>query len=361
MVSIAAVISGLGASLPERVVSNEDLAASLDTSDAWIRSRTGIVRRRIVEPGTSTGDLAVAAGQAALSSAGSSADFVLLATTPDQPCPATAPQVAHRLGLEGVPALDVSAVCSGFGYALALARALVASGACSRPLVIGAETYTSIVNQLDGDTAVTFGDGAGAVLLHEGDSTEPGAIHALDLGSDGAGSGLLEIAAGGSRCPRTGGALSCEQRYFRMRGREVYGQAVRRMATSVRTVLSRAGWSNQSIRAFIGHQANQHILDAVSDRLGIETHYRFGNIAEVGNTAAASIPLAMVDTTARRLVRPGARTILMAFGGGLIWGSVALSWPDALPVHLPPQHPPARQNIPAPPDGTVPGTRSTPL
>ncbi|GAX48833.1 beta-ketoacyl-ACP synthase III [Streptomyces olivochromogenes] len=351
----AAVVCGIGTCLPERVVSNDDLAARLDTSDAWIRSRTGIARRRIVEPGTSTGDLAVAAGQAALDSAGHGADFVLLATTtPDRPCPATAPEVAHRLGLGEVPAMDVSAVCSGFVYAVTVARSLVASGTCARPLVIGAEVYTSIIDPLDRDTAVIFGDGAGAVVLREGGAAESGALRAVDLGSDGSGGELITVVAGGSRRPRADVELPRSQRYFRMQGRTVYRHAVHRMTASSRLALERAGWSPTSVRAFVGHQANQRILDAVGDRLGIGAPHRFGNIAEVGNTAAASIPLALADTAARDLVRPGERSLLTAFGGGLTWGSIALSWPAAVPVqrHLP--VPAARRPAMVPAPASVP-------
>lgn len=348
MVAVAA-ICGVGACLPPHVVSNDDLVGDLDTSDVWIRSRTGIERRRKVQAGTSTGDLSVAAGKAALASAGEMADFVLLATTtPDRPCPGTAPEVAYRLGLGGVPALDVSAVCSGFVYGLAMASSLVATGVCARPLVIGAEVYTSIIDPLDRDTAVIFGDGAGAALLRGASSEEPGAIRAVDLGSDGSGSDLIAIAAGGSRLPVRDGALARDQLYFRMRGREVYRHAVQRMLASSQVVLERAGWPSRLVRAFIGHQANQRILDAVGDRLGIKAQYRFGNIADVGNTAAASIPLALADTLARGVVRPGKRTLLTAFGGGLTWGSIALNWPEVLPLHLPPQTPATCQDTPAP-------------
>ncbi|MFE2691339.1 beta-ketoacyl-ACP synthase III [Streptomyces mirabilis] len=353
----AAVVCGIGACLPERVVSNDDLAARLDTSDAWIRSRTGIARRRTVEPGTSTGDLAVAAGRAAPDSAGHGADFVLLATTtPGRPCPATAPEVAHRLGLGEVPAMDVSAVCSGFVYAVTVARSLVASGTCGRPLVIGAEVHTSIIDPLDRDTAVIFGDGAGAVVLREVGATESGALRAVDLGSDGSGGELITVAAGGSRRPRDDGELPRSQRYFRMQGLTVYRHAVHRMTASSRLVLERAGWSPMSVRAFVGHQADQRILDAVGARLGIGAPHRFGNIAEVGNTAAASIPiplplaLALADTAARGLVRPGERSLLTAFGGGLTWGSIALSWPATVPVHRSLPVPAARRPamVPAP-------------
>jgi 3-oxoacyl-[acyl-carrier-protein] synthase-3 len=349
--ALTAAICGAGMSLPACVVSNDELVGRLDTSDEWIRSRTGIERRRKVQAGTSTGDLAVAAGRAALASAGQAADFVLLAsTTPDRPCPGTAPEVAHRLGLGNVPALDVSAVCSGFVYGLATASALVRAGICARPLVIGAEVYSSIIDPLDRDTAVIFGDGAGAVLLCGASREEPGAVHGVDLGSDGSGSDLIAIAAGGSRCPVVGGELPRDQRYFRMRGREVFRHAVQRMTASSQAVLERADWPSHSVRAFIGHQANQRILDAVGNRLGIKGEYRFGNLAEVGNTAAASIPLALADTLARGAVRPGERSLFTAFGGGLAWGSIALTWPDVVPLHLPPEDRVTRQDTPVPLD-----------
>ncbi|MEU2870503.1 beta-ketoacyl-ACP synthase III [Streptomyces olivoreticuli] len=330
-----AVVQGLGASLPPRVLSNEEVTrrGALDTTDEWIRMRTGIARRHEAGEGVSTGDLAVAAGRAALASAHSTcADLLLLATTtPDRRCPATAPEVAHRLGLGHVPAFDLAAVCSGFVYGLTIATAMVRAGFCARPLVIGAETYSTIIDPLDRDTAVIFGDGAGAVLLCPGDPDEPGAVVASDLGADGAGSDLIAITAGGSRMPDTSSQLDRESHYFRMRGREVYGHAVRRMTESSLTVLDRAGWQPTSVRAFIGHQANQRILDSVADRIGIGPQYRFGNIREVGNTAAASIPLALSDTAARNIVAPGARSLLTAFGGGLTWGSIALYWPTAAP------------------------------
>ena len=338
----AAVIRGIGACLPPRVLSNEEVTRRgvLDTTDEWIRARTGIARRREAEEGTSTGDLAVAAGYAAQASARARADLVLVATTtPDRRCPATAPEVAHRLGLGPVPAFDLGAVCSGFLYGLTVATALLRSGICARPLVIGAETYSRIIDPLDRDTAVIFGDGAGAVLLGAGEPTEPGAIAALDWGADGGGSDLIAISAGGSRRPDTSPRLCREARYFRMSGREVYGQAVRHMTESSLAVLEQVGWRPGSVRAFIGHQANQRILDSVADRIGIAPGHCYGNIREVGNTAGASIPLALADTASRAVVRPGARTLLTAFGGGLTWGSVALTWPAAVPRTHPPATP----------------------
>jgi 3-oxoacyl-[acyl-carrier-protein] synthase-3 len=330
-----AVIAGIGACLPPRVVDNDTVIAqgALCTDDAWIRARTGIARRRHADPGTSTGDLAVGAGRAALLSAGNhQPDMVLLATsTPDHPCPATAPAVAHHLGLGTIPAFDLSAVCSGFLYALATATALVRGGACTTPLVIAADVYTAIVNPADRTTAPIFGDGAGAVLLRAGSRAEPGAVVATDLGADGSGHDLITIPGGGSRHPRHLPPPAADARYFQMRGGTVYAHAVRRMTQSANTALQQAGWPSQTVRAFIGHQANQRILDSVGERLDIKPAHRFGNIHELGNTAAASIPLVLADPTVHQTVAPGERTLLTAFGGGLTWASVALNWPSAVP------------------------------
>jgi 3-oxoacyl-[acyl-carrier-protein] synthase-3 len=248
-----AVVCGIGAALPARVMDNDEVTrvGALDTGDAWIRSRTGIARRHRADPATSTGDLAEAAGRAALRSAGGTPpDMLLLATTtPDRRCPATAPEVAYRLGAGGAPAFDLAAVCSGFVYAVTVATALVGAGVCARPLVVGAETYSTIVDPHDRDTAVVFGDGAGAVLLRAGDPGEPGAVVAADLGADGSGSDLIAIAAGGSRAPFAP-SLPRHERYLRMRGREVYRQAVRRMTQSSRRSCNEpAGRRRRSVRS----------------------------------------------------------------------------------------------------------------
>ena len=359
----ASVIRGVGACLPDHIVTNADLVAGgLDTSDDWIRTRTGIAARRRVSPGTSTGDLAVRAAQDALSGLDVRPRLLILATTtPDHPCPATAPEVATRLGLGDIPAFDLAAVCSGFLYALAAADAWIRSGAADAVLVIGAETYSTIVDPNDRNTAPIFGDGAGAAVLTRGLRDDPGAILAVDLGSDGRGADCVMIEAGGSRnpTPHAGSAPinsphpkarsatephadptptnsphpkasspDTPSPYLHMKGREVYGQAVRRMTASATRTLAHLDWPPTSIGAFIGHQANQRILDAVADRLGIDPAHRHGNIHDVGNTAAASIPLVLADVVARRAVAPGTRTLLTAFGGGLTWGSAALTWPD---------------------------------
>ncbi|MFI6051338.1 beta-ketoacyl-ACP synthase III [Streptomyces violascens] len=348
---ITAVITGTGSCLPADTLSNNDIISTgdLKTTDAWVRSRTGIAYRRRISPGQATSDLATAAGGAAADSAGNpTVDMVILATTtPDHPCPATAPQIAHRLGLGTVPAFDMAAVCSGFLYALATATALIRGGLSHTCLVIGADTYSTIVNPYDRETAALFGDGAGAAVLSRGSPTTPGAIHAVDLGSDGSGHDLITIPAGGSRHPHHRRPPEPAAHYFHMHGREVYARAVRHMTRSAHHVLAAAGWAPETTRAFIGHQANQRILDSVADRLGLPTERRFGNIARLGNTAAASIPLVLADPTVHHALRPGDRTVLTAFGGGLTWASIALTWPAAAPRSKPPE--PPSTSVPAPP------------
>ncbi|MEV6577985.1 beta-ketoacyl-ACP synthase III [Streptomyces sp. NPDC051582] len=330
-----AVLTGLGTYVPPRVVTNEELSRTMDTSDEWIRTRTGITRRHWADPGTATGDLAVAAGERALKSAGSGeADLVVLATTtPDHPCPATAPEVASRLGLRGVAAYDVAAVCSGFVYGLASAAGAIAAGIAERVLVIGAETYSTILNPDDRTTSVIFGDGAGAVVLRAGDPAEPGALLGYDLGSDGSLKDLIVVPGGGSRQRSAAAAAGAPEpdpadAYFTMQGKSVFRHAVTRMAASSRAMLDRAGWAADSVDWFVGHQANVRILHAVADQLGMARERTVVNLDRVGNTSAASIPLALADAVAGGQVAPGDRVLMSAFGGGVTWGSTALVWPD---------------------------------
>lgn len=328
--SRAAVLVGLGGFLPPRAVSNDELAASMDTTDAWIRSRTGIARRYHAQPGTATSDLAVGAGELALKSSGRPGvdALVLATTTPDRPCPATAPVVADRLGLAGIPAFDVAAVCTGFLYALATAAGLIAAGIADRVLVIGAETFSSILNPRDRSTAVIFGDGAGAVVLRAGRDGEPGALGAFDLGSDGADADLITVRAGGS-AQRLSAAPTCEaDHYFSMAGREVFRRAVERMAESTRIALGRAGWRPADLDWLVCHQANQRIVVSLAGQLGLNPERAVTNIAQVGNTSAASIPLALAQAHAAGMFTPGDKLALTAFGGGLTWGSTTLTWPD---------------------------------
>ncbi|MEV1026139.1 beta-ketoacyl-ACP synthase III [Streptomyces sp. NPDC050264] len=326
----AAVVTGLGAWVPPTVLTNEELAGRLDTSDEWIRSRTGIRRRHVIAPGEATGDLAVEAGKRALKSAGaSSADVVVVATsTPDHPCPATAPDVADRLGLTGAAAFDIAAVCTGFVYALGTAAGLIASGFAQSALVIGADTFSTILAPGDRTTRAIFGDGAGAVYLRAGSAAEPGALMGLHLGSDGSRRDLIEVRAGGSRQRSTGLPAEEADTYFTMAGRAVFSQAVRNMAASVRSTARLAGWDTEDVDRVVLHQANARILAAVADQIDLPADRFPSNIDRVGNTVAASIPLALADACAAGDVRPGQRVVLGGFGGGLTWGSVALVWPD---------------------------------
>ncbi len=327
----AAVVAGLGGWLAPVVVTNADLAAYLDTSDAWITERTGIRCRRRVSPGMATSDLAVGAGRLALKAAGGEgADAVVLATTtPDQPCPATAPQVAYRLGLTGVAAFDVSAVCSGFVYGLVVSAGLIAAGTASRVLLVGAETYSAILNPADRGTAVIFGDGAGAVVLRSGRPGEQGSLNGLVLGSDGEQSGLITIPAGGARQRTCQVPAPAGDYYFQMAGQETYRHAVGRMTAVARDALDRTGWTPATVDRFAAHQANARITSAVAERLGIGAERRLSNIETMGNTAAASLPLLLAESVVSGALKPGHRTLLAAFGGGLTWGAATLVWPDA--------------------------------
>ncbi|MFI0264769.1 beta-ketoacyl-ACP synthase III [Streptomyces sp. NPDC017056] len=332
----AAVLCGLGTALPPRVVTNDDLAQQYDTSDQWIRARTGIQERRWVGEGVATSDLAVEAGQAALKSAQTdSVDLVVLCTTtPDHPCPATAPDVATRLGLSGVPAFDLAAVCSGFVYGLSVAAAHIISGAARQVLVIGAETYSRILSPEDRTTAVIFGDGAGAVVLRAGEPDEPGALLGFHLGSDGAGKDDILLPAGGARQRTATEPDRWQGRYFTMNGGAVYPAAVERMTASTQALLQDLAWSVESVNWFVGHQANRRILNAVADRLQLDREKVVIDLDRVGNTSAASIPLALARFAHDAAFTAGDRVVLTAFGGGFTWGASALRWPTLEPVSV---------------------------
>ncbi|MEU4348197.1 beta-ketoacyl-ACP synthase III [Streptomyces sp. NPDC023838] len=328
--SISSVVCGIGAYVPPRVVRNDDPAFSaLDTSDEWIRSRTGIIERRWADPGTSTGDLAVRAAERALLNAGDrGVDLVIVTTTtPDHRTPSTAPAVAAQLGLGTVPAFDLGAACGGFLYGLATADVWIRSGAVERVLLIGADTLTTFIDPTDRSTAVIFADGAGAVVLRHGEGTEPGAVHRVRLGSDGALKDLVIVPAGGSRAPDPEVTEGRRRHSVNMQGKQLFQHAVSRMTESSRAVLQDMQWSADSVQAFIGHQANQRILSKVADLVGVSEESRFGNISRVGNTSSASIPLVMNEID----MQPGSKTLLTTFGGGAVWGSAALSWPILTP------------------------------
>lgn len=324
------VLCGLGSWTPENVVTNDQLAEVLDTSDEWIKNRTGVVRRHVASAGTPTSELAAEAGKRALKSAGIDAvDALILATTtPDRPCPATAPEVASLLGLGTIAAYDISAVCTGFIYALANAAGLIGAGIADRVLVIGAEVFSSILNPHDRTTRVIFGDGAGAVVLRAGKLDDPGVVGPFDLGSDGRGSDMIMVPAGGSRHPYRGERIAEHEHYFVMQGQAVYRKAVDAMTQSILQVLELAGWPVGSVDRLVCHQANRRIITAVAGRLGIPADRCVINIDQVGNTAAASIPLALDHAVECGALHPGDRVALTGFGGGLTWGSALVRWPE---------------------------------
>lgn len=325
------VLEAVGGWVPPRVVPNALLPQQWGVDDRWVRTRTGIERRHLADRSTSTGDAAEHAARRLLDGQGwPRVDALVLATaTPDHLCPATAPAVAARLGLGTVPALDVAAVCSGFVYGLALCHGMVGAGLFDRVLLVGADIYSHWLDPADRSTGVVFGDGAGAALLGCGSRGDaPGTLLGFDLGSDGEGYDLITVPGGGARSRSGDRPDEPGDRYFRMRGRAVFQQAIERMTASCEAVLERVGWRAGQVDHFVPHQANARILSAVGKRLGIPAERCALHLREVGNTGAASIPLALADAQAAGRLRPGARVLTTAFGGGLTWGSVALLGPD---------------------------------
>jgi 3-oxoacyl-[acyl-carrier-protein] synthase-3 len=322
-------IVGIGGYLPEIVVTNHMLAERLDTSHEWILSRTGIQERRIADAAQSTADLAIEAGLRTLRSAGKrSIDALVLATTtPDHRCPATAPVVASQLGLGQIPAFDVSAVCSGFIYALSVAAAFVNAGQFENVLVIAAEKFSSLIDQEDRNTACLFGDGAGAVVVSRVARGQPGEILASKLKSDGALEGLIKIKAGGCKHPFMPGVEHPRADHFlTMQGQEVFTAAATSMTSSVIEILDTVGWTRQDVDWLVGHQANRRILNMVCKSLELPAEKACIHLDEVGNTAGASIPLALA-AKGKQFGR-GDRMVLTSFGAGATWGAVAMTWPD---------------------------------
>jgi 3-oxoacyl-[acyl-carrier-protein] synthase-3 len=324
------VILGTGSYAPERILSNEDLAKMVDTSDEWIVARSGIRERRIAAPDQATSDLAVLAGQRALADAGAAAseiDLLVVATvTPDYPMPSTACIVQHKLGIPSTAAcFDLNAACSGFIYAMDTACALVASGRYRRALVIGAEKLSSIVDWQDRGTCLLFGDGAGAAVIGPSDTPGIGLI-GTRLGALGEDTDLLWIPAGGSRTPTTAETLAKGDQYIKMKGKEVFKLAVRVMEEAARDILEQHGLAATQIGLVIPHQANLRIIDAIAQYLELPVERFFVNVDRYGNTSAASIPIALDEARRGGRIKPGDLTLLVAFGAGLTYGSALIRW-----------------------------------
>lgn len=320
-------VAGLGAYLPDRVVDNHELADRLDTSDAWIRTRTGIGQRHVAAPDEATSDLALEAARRALADAdvpaSELATIVVATCTPDHLLPATAPLVATALGVD-VAAFDVNAACSGFVYGLRVAGALAAT-APGPVLLVGAETLTRIVDPADRATAILFGDGAAAVVLV---ADAQASLGPFDLGSDGSDPSVLWASATGTRTPATPERVAAGEHHLTMRGGDVYRHAVVRMAASAANVLAAAGLGVDDVDLLVGHQANVRILTAVAARLEVPLDRLHLTVEQHGNTSAASVPLALADARAAGRLHDGDRVLLTAFGAGLTWGSTLLTWRD---------------------------------
>src|SRR5580700_6556308 len=317
-------VVGCGAYLPERIVTNDELARRLDTSDEWIRQRTGIGERRIAAPGELTSDLAFYAAERALLSAGMKGgdlDLIVLATaTPDNTFPATAAKVQARLGMRRGAAFDVQAVCAGFIFALATADNAIRLGQARTALVIGAETFSRILDWEDRGTCVLFGDGAGALVLNATPDTGPKGRGVLSthLHSDGTLYNILYVDGGPSSTGTTG--------HLRMEGREVFRQAVQRLSEAVEEALDANGLTGADIDWLVPHQANLRIIDAIGRRLQLKPGRTVVTIERHANTSAASIPLALDEAVGDGRIQPGQLVLMEALGGGLTWGASLVRW-----------------------------------
>lgn len=319
---ISVTISGLGVGLPDRSVTNSELATRLDTSDEWITARTGIRARRVLTSEKALSHLAIEAGQTALQTSAAKPEeieLVIVATvTPDTFMPATACRVAAALGCHKAGAFDLNIACSGFLYGLLTAVAQMESGLASKVLVVGGDTLSRIVDWDDRRTAVLFGDAAGAVVLEKGGN---GVLLGYDYGADGSSASALAIAAGPS-------APSDNPRDYKvtMDGRAVFRFASNVLVDSCQRSLEKAGVPIEDVDLVIPHQANLRILESASKRLGIPMDRFFVNLDRYGNTSAGSIPVALYEAHAKGRVKSGAKILLAGFGGGLSWGSILLEW-----------------------------------
>ena len=320
-------ITGLGCYVPERVMTNDELAQLVETSDEWIVERTGIRERRVAAPDEAMSDLSVPAAQAALEQAGvepGEIDLIIVATvTADMAFPSTGALVADAIGADDAAAYDLSAGCTGFMYALAQAYGMMGAGLSDRALVIGGDVLSKIVNWTDRSTCVLFGDGAGAVVLER--SSERGFI-GFELGADGGGGVHLSIPAGGSRMPATSETIAQELHFAQMNGPEVFKFATRVLVSSAEKLLERCDVRIQDVDVYVPHQANVRIIEHAAKKLGIPEDRVVVNVDRYGNTSSGSIPLALADAEADGRLRDGALVLMTGMGAGLTWGSALMEW-----------------------------------
>jgi len=316
-------ITGLGAHVPERVITNDELADLVDTSDEWIVTRTGIRERRIAAETEALSDLALPAVRQALEQAGTEGkdiDLLIVATvTPDMMFPSTAALLADRIGATDAAAYDLSAGCTGFMYALAQAYGMLAGGLAHRALVVGGDVLSRILDWSDRSTLVLFGDGAGAVVLEQ--SKQPGFL-AFELGADGAGGEHLWLPGSGSR------RFEDPEQFVKMNGREVFKFATRVLESSARDVLERGGMEIGEVDVYVPHQANVRIIDHATKKLGVPSERVVVNVDRYGNTSSGSIPLALADAQVDGRLRPGKVVLMTGMGAGLTWGSALMRWTE---------------------------------
>jgi 3-oxoacyl-[acyl-carrier-protein] synthase-3 len=325
-------VGAVASTLPSRVVPNAYFETLVETSDQWIVERTGIRERRFAGPGESTATLAADAGAKAIDRAGispASVDLLIVATcTPERLIPSTAAFVQRRLGISS-PAFDLNAACAGFAYALSVGDAQIRAGAADRVLIVGSEVLSRVLDLTDRTTCVLFGDGAGAVLLEPAE--EPGVVESL-LALDGTQAELLTVPAGGSEEPASAESVAARRHFLRMLdGQAVFKTAVTSMADASRSLMEKAGVTAEDLAIVIGHQANARILAALGKRLGLQPEKVFVDIEKVGNTSAASIPIAMDRAWRAGRLSPGDLVLSVAFGAGMAWGANLIRWSAPAP------------------------------
>jgi len=315
--------------VPDRVVSNADLERTLDTSDEWIVTRTGMRERRYASDDQASSDLATQAAQHALDRAGLKGEdidcFIVATVTPDYQFPATACIVAANLGAVGKAGFDMEIACSGFIYALPIAASFIRAGVFRRVMIVGVETLSHIIDHEDRNTAILFGDGAGAAVV-ERTTPERDGFLACELGSDGRNPELLRVKGGGSRFPFTPESLAAKEGKVNMAGREIFKYAVTTMVETSKIVLARSGHTAADVAWVIPHQANLRIIEAAAKRLEVNRDKVIVNIERYGNTSSASIPIALSETIERGILKDGDLVLFTGFGGGLSWGSIAWRW-----------------------------------
>ncbi len=328
--SQSVTIIGTGSYAPANIVSNDDMAKIVDTSDEWIQTRSGIRARRFAAEGEHTSDMACVAAERALEAAGierSDIDLIIVATmTPDMPTPSTACLVQSKMGLSNVTSFDLQAACSGFVYALSVANSMLLSGNFKQALVIGAEKMSSILDFNDRTTCVLFGDGAAAAILAVTARTDTIGILGSLGGADGSNPSLLYQPGGGSAMPATLESIKTHQHFLKMNGKEIFKSAVRVMGQASMDLIQQHGYAPQDLDLVIPHQANMRIIESLAKRLNIPLEKFHNNLDRYGNTSAASVPIALDEALRAGRIQSGDLVLLVAFGAGLTWASALIKW-----------------------------------